>query len=63
MQATKKKDETRLPSEILTVAEAANYLKVHRNTVLARVKDGTIPGRKIGKVYRFRRETLAAFVP
>ena len=39
--------------QLLSVAEAAAFLKVHANTVRAWVRSGRIPGAKIGREWRF----------
>lgn len=38
---------------ILTVSELAGHLNVHRITVYRLLKNGTLPGFKIGRVWRF----------
>jgi len=48
--------------EILTPREAAEYLSVHVRTIYRLVKQGEIPGRKIGGSWRFKRETLDEWV-
>jgi len=44
--------------EILTADETANYLKVDVKTVYRLVKQGKIPGRKVGGNWRFRKDVL-----
>ena len=44
--------------EILTVNEIADYLKVERKTIYRLVKQGKIPGRKVGGTWRFKKDTL-----
>jgi excisionase family DNA binding protein len=44
--------------EILTVNEIADYLKVDRKTIYRLVKQGKIPGRKVGGTWRFKKDTL-----
>lgn len=39
-------------ARVLTVNEAAEYLRVTPYTVRKWLRDGLIPGRKIGRVYR-----------
>lgn len=46
------------PREILTPKEAAEYLSVHVRTIYRLVKNGEIPGRKIGGSWRFKKNTL-----
>jgi len=44
--------------EIMTPREAAEYLSVHVRTIYRLVKNGEIPGRKIGGSWRFKRDAL-----
>jgi len=44
--------------EILTPREAAEYLSVHVRTIYRLVKNGEIPGRKVGGSWRFKKDTL-----
>ncbi|OGP73224.1 MAG: hypothetical protein A2V86_13385 [Deltaproteobacteria bacterium RBG_16_49_23] len=44
--------------EILTPREAAEYLSVHVRTIYRLVKQGEIPGRKVGGSWRFKKDTL-----
>ena len=43
----------RSDSDILTVTEAAKFLKVGKDTVYALVREGQIPFRRVGKQVRF----------
>lgn len=45
---------------ILTVEQAAEKLQVRPNTVRAWLRQGKIPGRKIGRVYRVPEDELDA---
>ena len=44
--------------EIMTPREAADYLSVHVRTLYRLVKNGDIPGRKIGGSWRFKKDAL-----
>ena len=44
--------------EVMTPREAAEYLSVHVRTIYRLAKSGTIPGRKVGGGWRFKKETL-----
>jgi excisionase family DNA binding protein len=44
--------------EIMTPREAAEYLSIHVRTIYRLVKNGGIPGRKVGGSWRFRKEAL-----
>ena len=44
--------------EILTPRETAKYLNIHVRTIYRLVKNGDIPGRKVGGSWRFRKILL-----
>jgi excisionase family DNA binding protein len=44
--------------EIMTPRDAAEYLSVHVRTIYRLVKNGEIPGRKIGGSWRFKKDAL-----
>ena len=43
---------------ILTLDELSEYLKVSKSTLYKLVQKGEVPGNKVGKHWRFRRETI-----
>ncbi len=43
---------------VLTAEEAAAYLRVNKETVLRRLRDGRLPGGKVGNQWRIRRADL-----
>jgi PTS system nitrogen regulatory IIA component len=45
-------------SEVLTVQEVANYLRIDIRTVYRLAKKGEIPCIKIGRQWRFNREDI-----
>ena len=46
------------PQAYFTVQEAAAILDVHKHTVQARLRDGTLKGKKLGGVWRIYRDSL-----
>ena len=44
--------------DVFTSAEAAAFLKVGNRTVLDEAKRGRLPGRRVGKEWRFSRRVL-----
>jgi len=48
----------RVDTDVLTLDEAAAYLRVHPRTLRMKAGKGQIPGAKIGKVWRFHRRQL-----
>ena len=53
---------TKEPSQIMTVEEVADFLKLSKITVYKLVKKGDLPGFRVGNSWRFRRETIADIV-
>ena len=45
--------------QILTVREAADYLRVHQVTIYRLLNDGELPGFRLGGSWRFSRAALA----
>lgn len=48
--------------EILTASQVAELLQMHPRTVYKLVKQGSIPGRKCGGGWRFRRSEIMVMV-
>jgi excisionase family DNA binding protein len=48
--------------EVLTAAQAAELLQVDEQVVCSMAEAGTLPGRKLGKVWRFSRTALIAWL-
>ena len=44
--------------EIMTVAEVADYLKMNQRTVYRLAKNGEIPGIRLGRQWRFKKEAI-----
>ena len=51
---------TAKPPELLTLAEAAAYLRVHRRTMSRLLRQRVVPGAKIGRQWRVRVADLDA---
>jgi excisionase family DNA binding protein len=45
-------------SVIMTAEDVANYLKITPATVYRLAQKGELPGAKIGRVWRFRKEAI-----
>jgi excisionase family DNA binding protein len=48
--------------EVLTLEQVAKLLRLHRSTVYRMVKRGEIPALKVGRVWRFSKEALDAWL-
>jgi excisionase family DNA binding protein len=51
-----------MAKKILTVSELADHLSVHRITIYRLLKNGSIPGFKIGRVWRFELDQIATWM-
>ena len=43
---------------VLTINELAVYLKIAKSTLYKLAQEGKVPGQKVGRHWRFRRETI-----
>jgi excisionase family DNA binding protein len=48
--------------QVLTTEEAADLLRVSSKTILALARDGSLPGEKVGRAWRFLRSDLLDYV-
>lgn len=48
--------------EVLDVDQAAEFLGIHPSTIRKKARLGEIPGRKIGREWRFSRTTLLEWI-
>ena len=44
--------------EVMTIDELAVYLKIPKSTLYKLVREGQIPSQKVGRHWRFRKETI-----
>ena len=51
-----------LVAEIMTTREVAKYLRLHEITIGKLVKEVKIPGVRIGRVWRFDKETIDKWI-
>ena len=51
-----------MDSEFLTAEEVAEYLRLPLSTVYKLVQDKKLPGFKVGKHWRFRKETFELWI-
>ena len=47
---------------VFTAQEAAWYLRFSEATILRLARQGVIPGAKVGRIWRFSRETILGLV-
>jgi len=46
------------PDPVMTIDELADYLKISKSTLYHLVRRGEVPGTKIGRHWRFKREAI-----
>jgi len=44
--------------EILTIEELSEYLRIPRSTLYKLCQEGRIPSQKVGRHWRFRKDTI-----
>ena len=54
--------EASLTMELLTTQEASNILKVSDQTIRDMIRTGRLPGFKVGRAWRIRREALEKII-
>jgi len=42
----------------MTISDLARYLQVSKSSLYKLAQEGKVPGQKVGKHWRFRRETV-----
>jgi excisionase family DNA binding protein len=47
-----------ITEEILTLDELSKYLKIPKSTIYKLCQEGKIPGQKVGRHWRFHKETI-----
>lgn len=47
-----------VPDAVLTIDELAVYLKIAKSTLYKLAQEGKLPGQKVGRHWRFRKETI-----
>lgn len=61
-ERTRKENEKPLISEVMGVCELAEYLRISVHTVYRLAEQGRLPGRKVGKRWRFHRDAIIAWL-
>ena len=51
-----------MQSDILTIKEVAEYLKLNEKTTYRLVSEGKIPGFKVGGAWRFRKAEIVRWI-
>jgi hypothetical protein len=50
------------PPEVMSSAQAGQFLQIEEHNVIELAEAGKLPGRKLGPVWRFSREALVAWL-
>lgn len=51
-----------MESDLMTANEVSEYLRIPKSTVYKLVQEGKIPGFKVGRHWRFRREVFQNWI-
>lgn len=51
-------DSTPTPPEVMTIDDLAAYLQVSKSSLYKLAQEGKVPGQKVGKHWRFRKEVI-----
>ena len=52
----------RMTTQLMTVEEVAEFLRVKTSTVYEWAKNGKLPGVKVGRLWRFERKKVEAWL-
>ncbi|MBY0311764.1 MAG: helix-turn-helix domain-containing protein [Phycisphaerales bacterium] len=50
------------PREVMTITDLAEYLQVSKSSLYKLVQSGRVPGQKVGKHWRFHKDTIDAWL-
>lgn len=51
-----------ITKDVLSIGELAIYLCISKSTLYKLVREGKIPGQKVGRHWRFHRQTIDAWL-
>ena len=51
-----------MPTDIMTIREVAEYLKINEKTAYRLAAEGEIPGFKVGGSWRFKRQNIDRWI-
>jgi len=51
-----------MPTDIMTIDEVAEYLRINKKTAYRLVSDQKLPGFKVGGAWRFRRSEIETWI-
>ena len=50
------------PSDVFTIEELSDYLKISKSTLYKLVREGKLPSQKVGRHWRFHKEAVDAWL-
>jgi excisionase family DNA binding protein len=48
--------------DVMTIDQLAEYLQIPKSTLYKLVQDGKVPGKKVGRQWRFHRDAVDAWL-
>ena len=51
-----------MPTDIMTIDEVAEYLRINKKTAYRLASDQKLPGFKVGGAWRFRRSEIESWI-
>ena len=48
--------------DVMTIDQLAEYLQIPKSTIYKLVQDGKVPGKKVGRQWRFHRDAIDAWL-
>ena len=52
----------RLSADIMTISDLAEYLKISKSTLYKLAQAGRLPGKKVGRHWRFHKNTIDQWI-
>ncbi|MFG0243615.1 MAG: helix-turn-helix domain-containing protein [Phycisphaerales bacterium JB054] len=62
MAKSPRPDPTPATPEVMTIDDLAAYLQVSKSSLYKLAQEGRVPGQKVGKHWRFHRDTIDAWL-
>ncbi len=58
MAGTRHTNKSSPPPDVMTIDDLAIYLQISKSSLYKLAQEGKVPGQKVGKHWRFRKESI-----